>query len=129
MYEVGRSGNVDIESQVIPVAHDRTARVFAAQNMVTVNQNREAIQEQVEKSISTSVEQLFGITAHSLQIAAKPFAGPDKYIQYLNAKAALNWNGQTPSIVSGTGAGSNLVIPVPAGVVNQPQTAKSVPNP
>jgi modulator of FtsH protease HflC len=200
MYEVGRSGSVDIEAQVIPVAHDRTARVFAGQNMVTVNANREAIQDQVEKSIAKSVEDLFGITAHSLQIASirpsenfmrsideatmaknaaiaaenqlrtkqfeaqqvaatakgaadaaienargeaesirlraeadktrlilngegqesnleaqiKPFGSAEKYIAYLHAKAALNWNGQTPQIVAGAGQGTNLVIPMPA---------------
>jgi membrane protease subunit HflC len=69
LYEVGRPGNVDIASQVVPVALDRTARVFAAQNMVTVNAKREEIQAQVDKSVSTSVEELFGIKSHSLQIA------------------------------------------------------------
>ena len=51
--------------------------------MVTVNANREHIQEEVEKSVSKSAEDLFGITAHSLQIAApevgvdgKPTTGP-----------------------------------------------------
>ncbi|MBV8092889.1 MAG: hypothetical protein JO110_06600 [Acetobacteraceae bacterium] len=222
MYEVGRPGNIDIESQVIPVAHDRTARVFASQNMVTVNANREAIQHQVEKEVSTAVENLFGITPHSLQITAikpsanfmasidqatmaknaaiaaenqlrtkqfeaqqvaatakgqadaaieqargqaesiklnaeanrqatieqargqaeattlnaqaskarlvlegeglktnlenqlSPFGTPDKYIQYLSAKAMLNWNGQQPQIVAGSGTGTSLVVPLPA---------------
>jgi modulator of FtsH protease HflC len=205
MYEVGRSGSIDITTQVIPVAHDRTARVFASQNMVTVNQNREVIQQQVEKAITKSVEDLFGITPHSLQIVAikpsdafmasidqatlaknaaiaaenqlhtrqfeaqqaaavakgqadaaienargqaestrliaeagkiklelegqglqasyeaqiKPFGSVDKYIEYLSAKAALQWNGQVPAIVSNGSdrAGNTLVIPVPEGVL------------
>ena len=200
LYEVGRSGNTDIESQIIPVAHDRTSRIFAGQNMVTVNSNREVIQDQISKSISQAVENLFGITAHSLQISdirpsenfmksidqatmaknaaiaaenqlrTKQFeaqqaaatakgqadaaieaargqaestrlnaeanklklvlegeglkanlesqitalGGSDKYLQYLTNKAALNWNGQTPQIMSGSGAGSgpNLIIPM-----------------
>lgn len=70
LYEVGESGYEGIEHQIIPVTHDRTARIFAAQNMVTVNANREAIQEQIEASIHGTVEQLFGITPHSLQITA-----------------------------------------------------------
>jgi len=70
LYEVGRAGNIDLHEQVIPVAHDRTARVFASQNMVTVNQNRDHIQQQIEASVTKSVEDLFGITPHSLQIAA-----------------------------------------------------------
>ena len=200
MYEVGRPGNIDIDEQVIPVVKDRTARIFAAQNMVTVNANREAIQEQIEKNVTVAVESLFGITAHSLQIAAitpsanfmksideatmaknaaiaaenelrtkqfqaqqvaatakgqadatienargqaesiklnaqanrdrlvlegqglqanltaqiAPFGSPDKYVAYLQAKAALQWNGQVPQVQAGSGTGTNLVIPLPA---------------
>jgi modulator of FtsH protease HflC len=212
MYEVGQSGNIDIDSQVIPVAHDRTARIFAAQNMVTVNANRESIQDQVEKSITTSVESLFGITAHSLQITAikpseafmrsideatmaknaaiaaenqlrtkqfeaqqvaatakgaadaaieaargqaqsvllnaqaekqrlvltgagqetnledqiKPFGSADKYIEYLKAKAALNWNGQVPQVQTGGGSGTgvNFVLPLPPFSTYGTQTVK-----
>jgi len=199
LYEVGRSGNLDIENQIIPVVHDRTSRIFAGQNMVSVNANREAIQEQVSRSISQAGEELFGITTHSLQISdirpsenfmksidqatmaknaaiaaenqlrTKQFeaqqaaatakgqadaaieqargqaestrlnaeanklklvlegeglkanlesqiaavGGSDKYIQYLQSKAALNWNGQTPQIMSGgAGTGPNIIIPM-----------------
>ena len=206
MYEVGRPGNVDIDDQVIPVVKDRTARIFAAQNMVTVNANREAIQEQIEKNVTLAVESLFGITAHSLQIAAitpsanfmksideatmaknaaiaaenelrtkqfqaqqvaatakgqadaaienargqaestrlnaqankdrlvlegeglqanlaaqiAPFGSPDKYVAYLQAKAALQWNGQVPQVQAGAGTGTNLVIPLPAPMASAP---------
>src|SRR5579863_8979545 len=65
MYEVGRPGNIDIDDQVIPVVKDRTARIFAAQNMVSVNASRETIQEQIEKNVTLAVESLFGIHAHS----------------------------------------------------------------
>ena len=70
MYEIGRAGNEDIESQILPVVKDRTARIFAGQNMATVNVNRSAIQNELEKSVSNAVSDLFGIQAHSLQIAA-----------------------------------------------------------
>ena len=69
MYEVGRSGNVDIDDQLIPVAKDRIARIFASQNMISVNSNRELIQQQAEASVAKASEGLFGIAAHSLQIA------------------------------------------------------------
>lgn len=206
MYEVGRPGNVDIDDQVIPVVKDRTARIFAAQNMVTVNANREVIQEQIEKNVTLAVEGLFGITAHSLQIAAitpsanfmksideatmaknaaiaaenelrtkqfqaqqvaatakgqadaaienargqaeatrlnaqankdrlvlegeglqanlaaqiAPFGSPEKYVAYLQAKATLQWNGQLPQVQTGSGAGTNFVIPLPAPVAPVP---------
>ena len=200
MYEIGRAGNVDIESQVVPVVKDRTARIFAVQNMVNVNANRAAIQAEIEKFVSTSVEELFGIQPHSLQISGiipsaafmasneaavkakndavaaentkrirqfeadqivikakgdadsaieaargrsqstlleaqanktrqvlegegmearlaaeiRPFGSPDKYIEYLKARAALNWNGQQPQIVAGTGSTTSLIVPLPS---------------
>lgn len=207
LYEVGSSGHIsasDIAQQIVPVAHDRTASVFASQNMVTVNSEREKIQAQVEASVTQSVENLFGLTAHSLQITAirpsegfmasidqatmaknaaiaaenqlrtkqfeamqvaatakgtadaaieqargqaesvrlnaeankgrliaegeglkenlelqiKPFGTVDKYVDYLRAKATLNWTGTVPQVVSGTNGSSNIVIPLPMN--NQP---------
>jgi regulator of protease activity HflC (stomatin/prohibitin superfamily) len=197
MYEIGRPGNDDIDNQIIPVAKDRTSRIFSTQNMVTVNANRGEIQNEIEASIFKSVEELFGIQPHSLQIAGitpseafmasneaavkakndavaaentkrtiqfqadqqvikakgeadsaieaargeaqsvklnaeaqktrlemeglgqqsrlgdeiKPFGSPDKYIEYLKAKAALNWKGDVPQVQAGAGGSTNLVIP------------------
>ena len=205
MYEIGRAGNADIESQIIPVARDRASRVFASQNMVSVNMNRVDIQTQIEESISKSVEELFGIQPHSLQIASirpsdafmasneaavrakneavaaentkrtkqfeadqnviqakgaadsaieaargraesvrleaeanktrltlegagqeslieaeiKPFGSSERYVQYLQAKAAMQWNGQMPQVMSGSGGGaSTIVIPMPGNFSN-----------
>lgn len=56
MYEVGRSGNIDINDQVIAVAKDSNRQNFAAQNMVAVNANREAIQGQTEKNGNYNVD-------------------------------------------------------------------------
>lgn len=69
MYEIGRPGNTDIESQVIPVVKDRTGRIFSSQNMATINLNRVTIQADLEKDVSKTVSELFGIQPHSLQIA------------------------------------------------------------
>jgi modulator of FtsH protease HflC len=44
----------------------------------------------------------------------RPFGSPEKYIQFLGAKAALNWDGRTPQIIAGGGAATPLVIPLPA---------------
>jgi membrane protease subunit HflC len=209
MYEIGRSGNTDIENQVVPVVKDRTGRIFSSQNMTTINVNRVTIQAEIEKDVSKTVSELFGIQPHSLQIAAitpspafmasneeavkaknaavaaentkktkqfeadqivikakgdadsaieaargrsesmlleaqanktrqvlegeglasrlaaeiKPFGSSEKYIDYLKAKAMLNWNGQQPQIVAGTGSSANLIIPVPS----QTQTGTAMP--
>ncbi|MBF0135841.1 MAG: SPFH domain-containing protein [Magnetococcus sp. DMHC-1] len=69
LYEVGGAGNVDVVSSVVPIVRDRAARVFAIQNMVSVNEKREAIQAEIERSVSAAVKELFGIETHSLQIA------------------------------------------------------------
>lgn len=70
LYEIGRSGQADIESQLLTVAKDRTARIFAGENMVSVNANRIGIQKAVEDSIHQTIQKLFGIELESLQIAA-----------------------------------------------------------
>jgi len=205
MYEIGRSGNSDVENQIIPVVMDRAGRIFASQNMATINANRLDIQLQLEKSIFKSVEELFGIEPHSLQIAGirpsdafmasnesavrakneavaaentkrtrqfeadqqvirakgeadsaveaargraesvrleaeankmklimegegqqsrleaeiKPFGAPDKYIQYIHARAALNWNGQQPQVMTGSGGSTNVVIPMPTAAARE----------
>ena len=69
IYEVGKANDADIDNQVLPVARDRAGRVFAGQNMVTVNANREAVQRDLEARVTQSVQDLFGLAAHSLQIA------------------------------------------------------------
>ena len=34
------------------------------------------------------------------------------YIRYLQAKAQLQWNGQSPQVVSGTGSNQAIVVPI-----------------
>jgi regulator of protease activity HflC (stomatin/prohibitin superfamily) len=55
----------------------------------------------------------------NLAAQIEPFGGSDKYVDYLHAKAALNWNGATPQIVSGSSGGPNLIIPVPSAARGQ----------
>lgn len=37
---------------------------------------------------------------------------PDLYIRYLQARAQLQWNGQSPQVVGGTGSNQAIVVPV-----------------
>lgn len=184
LYEVGSAGSFDIDAQVVPVVKDRIARVFASQNMVNVNANRELIQAQVSKEVFKAIKDLFGLEPHSMQIASitpspgfmqsideatkaknqaiaaentkrtiqfqadqkviaakgeadaaaekargektkleleaqgyqaqiSAFGTPSIYVDYIRAKAAANWNGQSPQIVSTGGAGTNIVVPIP----------------
>lgn len=79
LYEVGKSGNTDLDESIIPVVQDRVSRIFAVQNTTTVSQNREKIQADVEKIVSDAVTELFGIQPHSLQIAAITYS--DSFVQ------------------------------------------------
>jgi regulator of protease activity HflC (stomatin/prohibitin superfamily) len=205
LYEVGKTGDIDIADSIIPVVKDRAGRVFNKKNTTTISQNREVIQEEVTRIVFSSVAELFGLQPHSLQIAqivysptfvqsnenavkakndavaeqnkqvvetakaqqkviaAKGLAdsaiesatgaaksaviraeadktkqildgegqatrlkleisafnnNPELYIRYLQARAQLQWNGQSPQVVSGAGSAQNaIVVPIalPAG--------------
>jgi regulator of protease activity HflC (stomatin/prohibitin superfamily) len=200
LYEVGKTGNVDIADSIIPVVKDRAGRVFNKQNTTAISQNRELIQDQVTREVFNAMESLFGLQPHSLQIAqiiysptfvesnenavkakneavaeqnkqvvetakaqqkvitAKGLAdsaiesatgaaksaviraeadktkqildgegqasrlkleisafnnNPELYIRYLQAKAQLQWNGQTPQVMTGSNANPAVIIPMP----------------
>ena len=70
MYQVGKSGNADIDNQIISITEDRTQRIFSTQNMTSINANREQIQQKVEQFVFQSVKDTFKIKPHSLQISA-----------------------------------------------------------
>lgn len=199
LYEVGKTGNLDIADSIIPVVKDRAGRIFNRQNTTAISQNREAIQEQVTRAVFAAMTDLFGLQPHSLQIAqiiysptfvqsnenavkakndavaeqnkqvvetakaqqkviaAKGLAdsaiesatgaaksaviraeadktkqildgegqaarlkleisafnnSPDLYIRYLQARAQLQWNGQSPQVVGGTGSQQAIIVPV-----------------
>lgn len=200
LYEVGKTGNMDIADSIIPVVKDRAGRVFNRQNTTVISQNREAIQEQVTQSVFKAVSEQFGLQPHSLQIAqiiysptfvqsnenavrakndavaeqnkqvvetakaqqkviaAKGLAdsaieaatgsaksaviraeadktkqildgegqaarlkleisafnsNPELYIRYLQARAQLQWNGQSPQVVGGANSQQAVVVPIP----------------
>jgi regulator of protease activity HflC (stomatin/prohibitin superfamily) len=199
LYEVGKTGNMDIADSIIPVVKDRAGRVFNKQNTTIISQNREVIQEQVTRAVFSAVSEQFGLQPHSLQIAqiiysptfvqsnenavrakndavaeqnkqvvetakaqqkviaAKGLAdsaieeatgaaksaviqaeadktkqlldgegqaarlkleisafnnSPELYIRYLQARAQLQWNGQSPQVVSGAGGQQAIVVPI-----------------
>jgi regulator of protease activity HflC (stomatin/prohibitin superfamily) len=73
LYEIGGSGIADIKEQVTAVARDRAGQVMSAQNMVTVNaQRQEIIQPAIQKAIFTAVQQQFGLEPVSLQMTVTP---------------------------------------------------------
>jgi regulator of protease activity HflC (stomatin/prohibitin superfamily) len=68
LYEVGRSGNFDINPTIEKIIADRALRIFARQNTVKLSEERERITNDVRASVSQSVRELFGIDIFDLQI-------------------------------------------------------------
>ena len=68
LYEVGRSGNVDITHNIEQIIADRTLRLFARRNTVKISEEREQIAGDVRVAVSQSVRDLFGIEIFDLQI-------------------------------------------------------------
>ena len=69
LYEVGRSGDVDIRDNVLPVVQDRVSRVFSVKNTNGISEQREGIQAETTLAVTKALKELFKIDLQSLQIA------------------------------------------------------------
>ncbi|WP_266159958.1 SPFH domain-containing protein [Dyella silvatica] len=68
LYKVGRAGNVDIDSTLLPVVRDRALEAFAKYNTLTISDQRGQITAQMKKSISEGLETLFGVDVIDVQL-------------------------------------------------------------
>jgi membrane protease subunit HflC len=69
LYGVGRSGNVDIDANLRPVVADRALRVFARRNTVNISAEREAIANDIRRSVQEAVGEPFGLEIVDLQLS------------------------------------------------------------
>ena len=69
LYQVGGSGNVDIDGTLRPIVADRALRVFARRNTVSISAEREAIAIEIRAAIQQAVEADFGIEVVDLQLS------------------------------------------------------------
>ena len=53
LYEVGRAGNFDIADNFQRIITDRTAKIFAQQNTMTISENRERLSTALKALLST----------------------------------------------------------------------------
>ncbi len=75
MYEVGRAGNVDIESNVNAVTNDRVRSILGQHDIVRVaGEGREEVMRQTKTVLTEELERLFGIEVHDVQLAALNFS-------------------------------------------------------
>lgn len=69
LYQIGRSGNFDIASNLRPVIADRALRVFAKRNTLKISEEREVIATEIQQSITEKLKEIFGVSVVDLQIA------------------------------------------------------------
>ncbi len=69
LYGVGRTGNVDIHSNLRPIVADRSLRVFARRNTISISAEREAIAAEIRQSIQDAVRSAFGLEIVDLQLS------------------------------------------------------------
>ena len=70
LYDVGRTGNVDITENIRPVLADRVLRVFSTQNTVSISANREQIAAEIRKQVSEALGSIFGLEITDLQLSS-----------------------------------------------------------
>ena len=70
LYQVGRTGNVDIAENIRPILSDRVLRVFATQDTVSISANREKIAAQITKNVTEALNGIFGLEITDLQLSS-----------------------------------------------------------
>ncbi len=68
LYQVGRTGNVDIPANLQPIVSDRTLRVFAKRNTIDISSQREVIANEIRSTVESTVGPLFGVELLDLQL-------------------------------------------------------------
>lgn len=74
LYQVGKAGGGDINTQIDAIVRDRVSRVFSNKNTNYINEQREAIQAEVTKTVHDELNRLFKINIESVQIASITFS-------------------------------------------------------
>jgi regulator of protease activity HflC (stomatin/prohibitin superfamily) len=69
LYQVGRSGNADIHSNMAPIIADRALRVFAKRNTIKISEEREQIATEIKQMVSDRLHELFGLEVLDLQLS------------------------------------------------------------
>jgi regulator of protease activity HflC (stomatin/prohibitin superfamily) len=74
LYQVGRPGNTDINSNIRPIIADRAMKVFARRNTINISDERQQIGAEIEQSVSEVLQQLFGLKIIDTQISKISYA-------------------------------------------------------
>lgn len=68
LYEVGRTGNMDVDSTVLPVVRNDAQAVFARYNTLTISDKRVQIADAMQEAIANDLRRLFGIQILNVQL-------------------------------------------------------------
>ncbi len=68
LYDVGKTGNVDVDATIEPIIADRALRVFAGHKTINISERRAVIDEQMHVAISEALGRLFGLNVIDIQI-------------------------------------------------------------
>jgi modulator of FtsH protease HflC len=68
LFEVGRVGNLDIETALSRVVYDRSLRIFSQHNTIKLSEERGAIVEAMKISVAEQLQKMFGVEVEDLQI-------------------------------------------------------------
>lgn len=68
LYDVGRTGNVDIDGTILPVVRDRALATFAQYNTLTISDQRTQIAMNMQKDIAKGLWDKFGIRVIGVQL-------------------------------------------------------------
>lgn len=74
LYDVGQSGNTDVDAAITPVISDRALRVFAKHNAINISSERTQIDAQMRESVSQALKSIFGIDVVDLQIRSLTYS-------------------------------------------------------
>jgi regulator of protease activity HflC (stomatin/prohibitin superfamily) len=68
LYEVGRTGNVDVDTTVLPVVRNDAQAVFARYNTLTISDSRTQIAAAMQAAIASDLLRLFGVQVVNVQL-------------------------------------------------------------
>lgn len=80
LYQVGRSGNFDIDENIRPILSESSMLVFSRHPAEKLPQEREQVVAELEAGLSSALQRVFGLNVVDVQIAQ---------IKYLSARAAM----------------------------------------
>jgi regulator of protease activity HflC (stomatin/prohibitin superfamily) len=75
LYEVGRTGNVDIDTTVLPVVRNDAQAVFARYNTLTISDRRAQIADAMQAAIANDLQRLFGVQVVNVQLTGIQYSG------------------------------------------------------